>query len=970
MNMANIKYRGKEIPVDKFFNEFFGKVPTKKIDISIDELKSYATAEIFNENDLKNLQAVKTSKELEDFIMHPKTKNVEVKDFLKACLNLKNISFNESALSSCNKTHVVLIFPKIFDFGDDNGKYPPRIPGTETGTTTTTTTTTMTTTTTLDLYAMKKILGGCRFTVCKDIDVTQFALTERMPVTLMHDFYMMIPKDMKIYYGAVAIITKTEPYEVAAVGYLQSDEGHTHIILQTKNIEYNFFKDQTAFYIALFPQSAQAQLERERNYVGEVYLAESQIDLKQLEKAKSTLCIDFGTSNTTVGTYGIKNSPADKQEILPEIVEFLDETGDTPQKRKMLPTVVYIESFTEDRIKYLFGYDALKRVIEKDYNPEASVFYEIKRWINSIDAEEEVVDETGRKKKIAHREIIKAYIEHVLHLAEQYFERKFTKLHFTAPVKLKDSFISEMTKMFGKDDRTVLGAGESIDEGIAIIYNHIAEQMKKKIRDNANKNKKSDNAEEKSRKVLIVDCGGGTTDLASCEYTLNTEGYSKKIDIVTRFENGDSNFGGNNITFRIFQLLKIKLAQKLKGSSTEVSVQDLIDDENKLLYEIDKNHFENTPPKDDRKLCYKKFDAEYEKAEQFVPTKFAKESFIKKRSQLKRNFYYLWQMAEAYKVQFYRASMDFVSVNFSNAEDRKIGIPDDNKYYLYLRKTEDGALEQVMNPMSGIEVTNNEIHRLLYADIYALLKNVLYSYDTDDDEQELLKYNYYKLSGQSCKITLFNELLKEFIPGKYLRYGEDKTDSFDSIELKLACINGSIYFMRDAEYGEIKPHITMETPNLIYDICKLDVDGNVTLHMLKSRAEKIEPTVNVISSEARLVRYAVIAQNGKRQNTVDFEIERGHDDKTNTVEISSAIARRTNDEDGSIGQFVTDKLLSIDLDKENVFALFTIPSKNGYGFYVYCVKVQHEGTRYLWTQEPKYYPFENTELETFFNGDR
>ena len=959
--MEKVKYKGKFISVEDFFKEIFGEVPTQKINTSIDELKSYANADIFSDDDLANLQTVKTAKDLDNFINNPKTHNLEVKDFLKTCLNLKNIPFIDRAFSSCNKTHVTLIFSAIFDFGETPPP-PPPLP---------------TTTPEFDLYSMQQILNRCQFTVRDDIDVTQFELTERMPVTLMNDFYMIIPQDLNIYYGTVAVITKNAPNEVAAVGCLQLYEGKTHIILKAENIDYNFFKEQTAFYIVLFPQDAQEQLEKNQSYSGEVYLTETQIDLKQLEKSKTTLCIDFGTSNTTIGTYGVKNSTANSQEILPEIVEFLDETGDEPQKRKMLPTVVYIESFKGDRIKYLFGYEALKRVIEKDYNPDASVFYEIKRWINSIDEEENVTDEKGLKTKISHREIINAYLEHVLNLAEQYFERRFTKLHFTAPVKLKDSFIAEMTKMFGNDERTVLSAGESIDEGIAIIYNHVAEQMKKKVREKENaKNKKAMYSDDKAQKVLIIDCGGGTTDLASCEYTLNTEGYSKSINIVTRFENGDSNFGGNNITFRIFQLLKIKLAQKLNGSTEEISVQKLIEDENKLLIEIDKNHAENTPPKDDRKLCYEKFDKQYELAEKFVPTKFAQENVLRKKSNFKRNFYYLWQMAEAYKVQFYRAG-NFVSVDFSDPEDRKIGIPDDNKYYLYVRHSEDGELEKMMNPMSGIVVTNNEIHRLLYADIYALLKNVLYSYDTSNNEQELLKYNHYKLSGQSCKITLFNELLKEFIPGKYLRYGENKNDSFDSIELKLACINGSIYYMRDTEYGEIKPYIKMETPNLIYDIGKLNVGGNVELYMLKSREENIEPTVDVISSEARLVRYTVISQNGKRQNTFDFEIERGNEAKTNTNDISNAIAWRSNDENGEIGKYVTDKLLSIDLNKENlenVFALFTIPSKNGYGFYVYCVKVQNQGdsVRYFWTQTqgPQYYSFENTALETFFNGDR
>ena len=502
----------------------------------------------------------------------------------------------------------------------------------------------------------------------------------------------------------------------------------------------------------------------------------------------------------------------------------------------MIPTVVYIKSCANNKIEYLFGYDAMKKVIEEDYNPTASVFYEIKRWINTIDEIENVTDEKGLKATVSHREIIHAYLEHVLNLSEQYFNRKFNRLHFSAPVKLKDSFISEMQKIFS-DKRSVIDAVISIDEGIAIIYNHISEQMKKgRLVERSIKNKQTSEA-HKSKKVFIIDCGGGTTDLASCEYALDTDGYSKKLNIVTKFENGDSNFGGNNVTFRILQLLKIKLARKLQGGE-ETSIQSLIEDENKLLKIIDQNHADNNPAKDDCKVVYKKFEEEYEKAEHFVPTKFGKENLIKKKSQLKRNFYYLWQMAEAYKIQFYRATMDFVSIDFNKPEDRKIGIPDDNKYYLFVSKTPDGELKKLMNPMSGIEVTNNEIHRLLYADIYSLLKNVLYSYDANDNEQELLKYNHYKLSGQSCKITLFNELLKEFIPGKYLRYGDDRADSPDSSELKLACINGGIYYIRDMEYGEIKPRITMENPNLIYDVCKVSADRNEQTYMLKKKRGK------------------------------------------------------------------------------------------------------------------------------------
>ena len=954
--MENITFKGREMSTEDFLKMFLTNVPAAKIKMSIADLKKFGTEDIFGDKDLEAFQKIETAADLNDFILSPTTQNIGAKELLKDCLEDKKISFNRRALISFGKKHVQIIFESLFDFGDVKEIQPPQPvqiaqPGQPAPQSAPTPEPVKIE---LSQERMQNILNGCReFIRRDDVDVTQFELTENMPVTLLNEFYMMIPANFQIYYGAAAVVTQDRSHEVAGGGSLRLHEGETHILLEERNIDYNLFREQNSFDIVLFPQKAQEFFERGEDYRDEVYLAQCIIDLKQPALAQSTLCIDFGTSNTTVGTYGIKNFDTNE----PEIVDFLDETGETPERKKMLPTIVYIESLSGKRVKYLFGYEALKKVIDKDYNPTASVFYEIKRWVNNIDDLETVTDEQGRKAELSHKEIIRAYIEHVLNLAEQHFERRFAKLHFTAPVKLKDSFIEEMRKMFDGKNRNVNDASHSIDEGIAIIYNHVAEQIKKGNAD-------------KPEKVLIMDCGGGTTDLASCQYSLNTTGYSKDLNIVTRFENGDSNFGGNNITFRILQLLKIKLAHKLQGK--EFSVQKVIADENKILRKIDLNHENSDSEQDDRKLIYSEFDAEYEKAENFVPTKFGAEKLLQKKSKLKRNFYYLWQMAEAYKIQFYRANMDFVSVDFNNPDDRKIGIPDDDKYYLYVKGTS-GELEKLTNPMSGIEVTNNDIHRLLYADIYALLKTVLYSYDANDNEQELLKYNYYKLSGQSCKITLFNELLKEFIPGKYLRYGDEKISSPDSIELKLACIKGSIYYIRDTEYGEIKPKITMENPQLIYDVCKVDVDGKNKKIMLERGTTPLRPTVDKISSEARRVRYIVEDGSGKRQNVVDFQIEKNVGRPITTTELKISIGNLTFDANGAMGGHIVRELTDIDLSKERdkkVFALFVIPSKTGYGFYVYCLRVEDGAARYHLTCEPKYVSFENTALETFFDGSR
>lgn len=51
------------------------------------------------------------------------------------------------------------------------------------------------------------------------------------------------------------------------------------------------------------------------------------------------MCIDFGTSNTTVGSYGVYDE--DQNNV--EVVDFEDHTGDTVAYRKMLPTIIYVD---------------------------------------------------------------------------------------------------------------------------------------------------------------------------------------------------------------------------------------------------------------------------------------------------------------------------------------------------------------------------------------------------------------------------------------------------------------------------------------------------------------------------------------------------------------------------------------------------------------------------------------------------
>ena len=63
--------------------------------------------------------------------------------------------------------------------------------------------------------------------------------------------------------------------------------------------------------------------------------------------------------------------------------------------------------------------------------------------------------------------------------------------------------------------------------------------------------------ENEEYEALIIDCGGGTTDLCSYRFRIQDRRAAYKIYMETAYENGDTDFGGNNLTYRIMQILTI-----------------------------------------------------------------------------------------------------------------------------------------------------------------------------------------------------------------------------------------------------------------------------------------------------------------------------------------------------------------------------------------------------------------------------
>lgn len=798
----------------------------------------------------------------------------------------------------------------------------------------------------------------------EDLDYTEgIVLNEGGIITQQNNYQLYLSKSTKdIEFDlSKVLIVEAEGNKVLALGYLvpnaDNNMEYTLVFENRKCIDYKSFVGISQARFVLYTKK------------GQIFSRVFEMEYKPFEVEKERpLCIDFGTSNTSAGSYGI----LDKKKDEAEIVKFIDVTV-TPNNTEavLLPTIVYVEDCSDpNNIKYLFGYEARKRIEDEHYESKASIYYEIKRWISSANEVEEVRDQNNNKATPLKKDIIKAYLDYVIESAEQYFGTRFEKIHFSAPVKLKEQFINVLINLY-KGEKEVLGVDESIDEGIAIVYNQIITLMY------------SDSSKEETKKsIMIMDCGGGTTDLASCEYKYKNTDAGVELELDTCFENGNSNFGGNNITYRIMQLLKIKIAAKMSEDVIDnmgEAIQLINKSENEILGLVEKNMNYKKYDSDKANIdIYEKFLDNYRKAESIVPTRYVgnkKYRGTESLKKIKRNFYYLWRQAEQIKIEFYkteRVLMDFKA----SQESSIINIKGCDNYYLYIDR--DNQLVRVDNPFDNIEITIKEINRVICGDIYSLLVGLFKNGELTSRKIKVDEFNYYKLSGQSCKISLFSELIKEYIPGRKFRPAIKKTGSNgkrSSEDLKLDCILGCINYVKDQIRPEMKVISKPRLPELIYSVI---LKGNHNDDRKVFDCE--DPTsimMEVSHKNTREYPLAVVGKDGVIEREFIFELrnfaEGNAKDEEWTVEeikkkiLSSCSSVITPD---SAEKFVSTLRKVVSDKKDIINIVFAVPAKQGYGVWIGQIQASsnEDGSKYALIK----YEYENFEdsSKTFFDGQR
>lgn len=530
------------------------------------------------------------------------------------------------------------------------------------------------------------------------------------------------------------------------------------------------------------------------------------------------MAMDFGTSNTTAGVYldsqyfeeaGLMDGERGLKAGDTNYALFYDPSSDW-EETTLLPSVVGVKAVEAGRPQFLFGYEAV-RLAQASYIDEGfCVFYDIKRWIGDYEKQEEITDREGRRGFVSRKEILKAYFNYVIKAVRDRFKCEIKGVHISCPVKQKVRFQQLFTELLPD---YAIEKKDMVDEGVSVLYNTISNMVQNgTFKDGIPYN------------ALIIDCGGGTTDLCSCRFQIWDQRASYKIVMETSYENGDTDFGGNNLTYRLMQFMKIAIVNRLiPGRLKPVS---------RLLAGYDIDVFRYVDQHGAGEL-YRDLEETYEKAESCLPTRFrefenqGRADYFK----VKNNYYFLFRLAEAVKKEFYdHLGTLRVAVASEPVKERDTTWVPADKWKLSARLK--GSSLEIIKDFPTTYLSGYNVELLLSADVYGIIHRFM---EPMYEEGALEDYSIIKLTGQSCKIGLFRDALKEYVPGKTIQIKRQSGDLSKDFELKMTCVDGAIKYLKDKKYGFADIAIHAKEPALPYRITANTHKGEevVLIHRLK-----------------------------------------------------------------------------------------------------------------------------------------
>lgn len=702
-----------------------------------------------------------------------------------------------------------------------------------------------------------------------------------------------VQSDNRLYEGNLILID--EMFQIYTCFYIQ-EVNSIHYLFKGKDVPVRTL-EKHQYFILYLPNERDSEFLYDCYYGNRVstpgYAEGIRIPLldiqeKEIVKADLPLVIDFGSSNTTMGIC----TPDGTSKIAVE------------KGKAIIPSIIGVKGVLEDKTEFVFGNDALDLSGQTYQDEDITVFYDIKRWISDADRKQGVVLKNGYKYRIARKEMLRAYLDYLLDLARQQFKCTFSSIQLLAPIRQKEKFQELFTQLLPE-----YSVNCELDEGMAVLFNSINSLVK-------------NNQYEKDRwyHALIIDCGGGTTDLTSGMFRINNNRVSYIVDLKTRYENGDTNFGGNNLTYRIMQMLKIRIVTELGFLSREKY------------------------PVSEAMASYDRLEEVYQDAEQYLPTRF-KEYEDRSREHyffVKNNYYYLFELAETVKKQFFQPEFlyELYVTTDKKDSDKKIFL---DKWRLSICRNR--VFDHISGTV-GFSLYLNEVEELLRPDIYQLMERFL---DEKFAQGELQEYEMIKLTGQSCKSKLFTEALKQYVPGKLIQ--NTKQDN-DGVELKMCCLEGALAYFMNCKLGYMKVNQGYQVGTLPYEIMALTHENQEKILIKSLDKEDHIGYISRFMIGKQLDLYLNNVQ-GKRLKTYYFQYDTAEFEKTTQEEIDREYQNAVIQEE-------------TDIIQEGEMKFFVWVSRKRWGFLVLPILREED---LLYKGKETFFDFEDDTWElNFFDG--
>ncbi|WP_066377527.1 virulence factor SrfB [Anabaena sp. CA = ATCC 33047] len=420
----------------------------------------------------------------------------------------------------------------------------------------------------------------------------------------------------------------------------------------------------------------------------------------------------------------------------------------------------------------------------------------------------------GKEDIINVNQLIQAAWAHLITLTEDYRQRarrRFSEGDFLTavvtyptvapPVVRKE--VKELVEQLGIDD-VQTAYDEAVSVAIFFLWREFGgnlnigiESFKTRCRQEKNK---------WSQNVLVLDIGGGTTDLALIELTLEDStpffanhedrglgGRYYKLTPKLLGSSGHLQLGGELITLKVFRLLKVAIADCLltavtRGDIESDKLEDLINAElnerfleqgkfksGSLLKCIDKEN-----PEGD--AAYK--DA-LDTAEKVIPTRW------QQAPQRLQTFYTLWDHAETAKLKLgQKLPNDECRLSFTISEQQIAELLTQSAIKFQVRNSENLAV--TIDSQQFERVASSAIKEAIGI-AKGLMESRLSADNNNIDAWNTRKVDWLILSGKTCNLDLVQrQIYQEFSKSPYFVWNPERI-TFVLEYTKLATSAGACY---------------------------------------------------------------------------------------------------------------------------------------------------------------------------------